>query len=136
MVKPCTEEDVLRAAQSSKEEKDADVAFVCQATRLPLASEHLNPWDIRQYLEDYTSGNVSSSQWVKGVIYISFQNIISLGIGLGLLYVGCMTDSSDYGAVFLIPGGAARFRWAKRRPWGISICERETSSELKATKKS
>jgi hypothetical protein len=38
---------------------------------------------VRQYIEDYTSGNVGLGQWVRGIIYITYQNIINLGIGVG-----------------------------------------------------
>ena len=61
----------------------SDPTYVCQATRLPYASEDLSPYDFRQYLEDYTSGNVSLAKWIRGIIYITYQNVMNLGIGVG-----------------------------------------------------
>lgn len=79
----CTEEDVLRAVHETTDDSDGGPTYVCQATRLPFASEDLSPFDIKQYVEDYTSGNVNAGRWVRGVIYITYQNIINLGIGVG-----------------------------------------------------
>src|SRR5262249_6932180 len=53
--------------------------------RLPYASEDLSPYDVRQYIEDYTSGNVGLGQWLRGVVYITYTGLINLGIGLGPL---------------------------------------------------
>lgn len=82
--KGCTEEDVFRATRSAGPGSEADPVFVCQATRLPYASEDLSPYDFRQYIQDYTSGNVGLGRWVRGMIYITYQNLIKLGIGLGV----------------------------------------------------
>ena len=79
----CTFEDVIRATRSAENKDPIDPVYACQATRLPYASESLSPYDVRQYIEDYTSGNVSLGRWVRGLIYISYQNLINLGIGLG-----------------------------------------------------
>ena len=35
-----------------------DPVYVCQATQLPYATTDLAWWDVRQYFEDYWSGNV------------------------------------------------------------------------------
>jgi hypothetical protein len=80
----CTEEDVLRATQCVNDEHDSDATYVCQATRLPYGSDDLSPWDIRQYVEDYTSGNVGLAQWIRGITYIAYVNLVRLGIYLGL----------------------------------------------------
>jgi hypothetical protein len=80
----CSEGDVHRAAGSSEVGDVPDPVYVCQATRLPYASEDLSPYDFRQYLEDYTSGNVGAGRWLRGMIYITYQNLIDLGIGLGV----------------------------------------------------
>jgi hypothetical protein len=77
----CREETVIR--RSMKDGDDPNPTYVCQATRLPYASQDLSPYDVRQYVEDYTSGNVGLGQWIRGIIYITYQNLINLGIGLG-----------------------------------------------------
>jgi hypothetical protein len=38
---------------------------------------------MRQYLEDYTSGNVGLCKMIRGFIYATYNNIINLGIGVG-----------------------------------------------------
>jgi hypothetical protein len=77
----CTESDLERATRTAGD--DADPTYVCQATRLPYYTKDLNPFDPRQYIRDLTSGNVALGAWVSGVIYITYRNLINLGIGLG-----------------------------------------------------
>ena len=79
----CTEDAVLRDTQVAGENDPANPTYSCQATRLPYASEDLSAYDFRQYIEDYTSGNVGLGQWLRGMIYITYQNLINLGIGIG-----------------------------------------------------
>jgi len=81
----CTEADVLRAARPGANDLNSNANYMCQVNRLPWASEDLSPWDIRQYIEDYTSGNVTFGQWLRGIIYITYQNLMCLGIGWGPL---------------------------------------------------
>ncbi|HWG97209.1 MAG TPA: hypothetical protein VN647_09015 [Nitrospira sp.] len=57
--------------------------YICQATQLPRFTTDLNWWDIRQYVEDLTSGNVTIHQFFKGVTYASYNNLINAGVGLG-----------------------------------------------------
>jgi len=62
---------------------EAGPRYRCQATQLPAASGELGPYDVRQYMEDYTSGNVGAGRWLRGMIYISYQRVINLGVGVG-----------------------------------------------------
>ena len=39
--------------------QDDDTRYMCQATQLPVFTTPLSWWDVRQYVEDYVSGNVS-----------------------------------------------------------------------------
>jgi len=80
----CTEADVLRATQIPAAD-GTDPTFVCQATRLPYFTQDLNPFDPRQYLRDLLSGNVRPWPWLRGLIYITYRNMINLGIGWGAL---------------------------------------------------
>lgn len=83
--KNCTEQDVQRATCVVGETDNSDPTYVCQATRLPYASTDLSPFDLRQYLKDLLSGNVGLSQWLRGILYSTYQNLINLGIGWGSL---------------------------------------------------
>ena len=57
--------------------------YSCQATRLPEATTHLDWWDLRQYLEDYQSGNVGLWRIICGCIYSLYYNLSQAGIGVG-----------------------------------------------------
>jgi hypothetical protein len=78
----CSESAVCAAAQIS-ETQDRGTRYVCQATQLPYATGDLSPWDIRQYTEDYVSGNVSLVQLFKGLVYSGYYHLSQAGIGLG-----------------------------------------------------
>ena len=57
---------------------------VCvSATRLPYAAQPLVWWDVRQYIEDYTSRNVTMWQMFRGLAYVCYYNLSQVGIGLG-----------------------------------------------------
>ena len=62
---------------------DGPVRYACQATQLPYATSDLKWWDIRQYVEDYTSGNVSLWRIFCGFVYSMYYNLSQAGIGLG-----------------------------------------------------
>jgi hypothetical protein len=57
--------------------------YICQATQLPYFTTHLSSWDIRQYLEDYRSGNVGLWRLFCALVYSLFFNLSQAGIGLG-----------------------------------------------------
>jgi hypothetical protein len=57
--------------------------YVCQATQLPYATEDLSWWDVRQYWEDYWSGNVGIRRMFSGLVYSMYYNLSQAGIGLG-----------------------------------------------------
>jgi hypothetical protein len=69
----CTENDV-RQATSSKDEASGETVYFCQATRVPYFTEPLAWWDIRQYIEDYVSGNVSLGRLARGFLYQSYNH--------------------------------------------------------------
>lgn len=78
----CTEQDILantRIVGTSKEHP----CYSCQATRLPYATSELAWWDVRQYVEDYTSGNVGVWRVACAGAYSLFYHLSQAGIGLG-----------------------------------------------------
>jgi hypothetical protein len=81
----CTEGDVLAGTRKSIEQEDENPTYVCQATQLPSATTPLSPWDITQYLEDYTSGNAGIGRILRGLVYAGYFNFMNLGIGVGAL---------------------------------------------------
>ena len=78
----CGEPDVWARAQVPDPTGGAPT-YVCQATRLPYATTHLEWWDIRQYVEDYWSGNVSLWRILSGLVYSTYFNLCNAGIGVG-----------------------------------------------------
>ncbi len=76
----CSEADVWANASYSD---GRETVYGCQATRLPYATTDLAWWDIRQYVEDYTSGNVGLWRIIRGFTYSTYYNLSQAGIGLG-----------------------------------------------------
>ena len=52
-----------------------ETRYICQATQLPYFTTPLAWWDIRQYVEDYTSGNVTLGQIFRGFVYVSYYHL-------------------------------------------------------------
>jgi hypothetical protein len=77
------EPDVVSTNAQVPDQRDGTTTYVCQATRLPYATNHLAWWDIRQYLEDYLSGNVGLRRIVNGLAYSIYTHLANAGIGLG-----------------------------------------------------
>jgi hypothetical protein len=78
----CTESHVNEATQRLDPETGAPV-YSCQATQLPYFTSDLNWWDIRQYMEDYRSGNVGLGRIMAGLAYSLYYNVSEAGIGIG-----------------------------------------------------
>ena len=64
-------------------EHAADPVYVCQATQVPAATQPLPWWDVRQYVEDFLSGNVGLGRMICGFIYMGYNSLVNAGIGLG-----------------------------------------------------
>ncbi|MGB7767968.1 MAG: hypothetical protein WBN22_03840 [Verrucomicrobiia bacterium] len=79
----CTEQDVWAGTLAPGQQNELDPAYVCQATQLPYATTKLSWWDIRQYIEDYISGNVGLWQILKGGIYAGYYKLSVSCAGLG-----------------------------------------------------
>jgi len=110
----CTLQDLQRSTVSaaSVTAPAGEIAYACQATQVPAATTLLNPWDFRQYVEDYTSGNVGLGQWLRGFIFITYQNLITLGIGWGPILRWL------YDAFQKLWGGLPYPRWEGKIPVG------------------
>jgi hypothetical protein len=81
-VSKCNESSVW-ARTLTVDPKDGLPQYVCQATQLPYATTDLAWWDIRQYAEDYLSGNVGLWRIICGAIYFLYYWLSRAGIGLG-----------------------------------------------------
>ena len=79
---PCSERVLWERAQVT-DPADGLPRYFCQATEIRKASEPLAWWDLRQYVQDYSSGNVTLRQLVSGLVYSTFYHLSQAGIGLG-----------------------------------------------------
>ncbi len=78
----CTEVDV-QASTTTIDPEDGELRYRCQATQLPYATTNLEWWDVRQYWEDLTSGNVGIGRILSGAIYMLAHSLSRAGVGLG-----------------------------------------------------
>jgi hypothetical protein len=68
----CTESVVVDRTQIV--EPTGELSYFCQATRVQYETT-LAWWDIRQYIEDYTSGNITIGRLFSGTIYSLYYNL-------------------------------------------------------------
>ena len=77
----CNEKIIL--SRTSVSNLDGTRRYLCQATEIRDATTPLAWWDVRQYVEDYWSGNVSFGRLVCAFAYSAYYNLSQAGIGLG-----------------------------------------------------
>ena len=78
----CSESEVWARVQMPHTD-DGTPTYVCQMTQVPYATAPLAWWDLRQYVEDYLSGNVTLGRILRGFIYSMYYNLSQAGIGVG-----------------------------------------------------
>jgi hypothetical protein len=78
----CSEADLLAATRKA-DAAGGEVVYVCQATQLPYMTTRLAWWDVRQYVEDWRSGNVGLRQILAGAFFMGYYRVSQAGIGLG-----------------------------------------------------
>ena len=79
----CTEAVLHTSLKTPPAPGETEPTYVCQNTQIKFATQPLPWWDIRQYVEDYTSGNVPLSQLAVGLLYSSWRTVAEAGIGVG-----------------------------------------------------
>lgn len=89
----CTEEDVLLHTKEpiSADKPAAEGKYICQNTHLKFATQNLPWWDVRQYIEDYTSGNVRLSQMAASFLFFLWHSLTHAGLGFGS-FMMCLYD--------------------------------------------
>jgi hypothetical protein len=78
----CSEADVL-AHTKAADPNGGSPNYLCQATRVHDTTKPLAWWDIRQYVQDYLSGNVGLERLFSGLVYSSYYHLSQAGIGIG-----------------------------------------------------
>ena len=58
--------------RGTRAENELEARYVCQATELLKFTTPLPWYDLRQYLEDYSSGNASLGRIFRGFVYVSY----------------------------------------------------------------
>jgi hypothetical protein len=78
----CSESDVWEHVKVPHAASESP-AYLCQMTQVPLATTPLPWWDIRQYADDYLSGNVTLRRLLTTLIYWAYYSLSQAGIGVG-----------------------------------------------------
>ena len=78
----CTENDVWAHVKVQRAQEESPT-YICQMTQTPFATTPLAWWDIRQYFQDYLSGNVGLRRMLSGAIYWAYYSLSEAGIGVG-----------------------------------------------------
>jgi hypothetical protein len=69
----CTKEIVSESTSVDDPQSKDGKRYFCQATELPYFTEPLKWWDMRQYVEDYSSGNVTVQRLVSACVYATYS---------------------------------------------------------------
>jgi hypothetical protein len=69
----CSESDVWAGTRIENQKDEDETIYVCQATQLPYYTTLLPWWDVRQYIEDYTSRNVTLGRMLRGFLYVGLH---------------------------------------------------------------
>jgi hypothetical protein len=82
LTQECSESAIWANTQLPNPSGEAPT-YICQVTQIPHATTYLAWWDVRQYFEDYSSGNVGLERIVSGLFYSAYYHLSQAGIGLG-----------------------------------------------------
>lgn len=74
----CDLELLNQMTRRPESSNSSEIAYRCQATELLRASEPLPWWDVRQYVRDVWSGNVSVMDLVKAALFGIFQKTLRI----------------------------------------------------------
>ena len=79
----CTEDALRSGVKIPAASGESEPIYVCQNTQIKFATQPLEWWDVRQYVEDYTSGNVRISQLTTAFLYSLWRTVAEAGVGIG-----------------------------------------------------
>jgi hypothetical protein len=82
---PDMETMLRRAAVVEKSDADDAEIYRCQATQLQAYTKPLAWWDIRQYVRDFTSGNVRVRDLLRALVFAGYRKLVRFGVGCSLL---------------------------------------------------
>ncbi len=67
--------------QQNRTAPDDTIRYRCQATAAPAFSRPLKYWDVRQYIEDIRSRNISFRDLFWGAFHSAFRSMLGFGVG-------------------------------------------------------
>jgi hypothetical protein len=73
--KGCTEDAVRKGTLAPDQPVGEEPRYICQATQVPVFTKLLPWWDVRQYVEDYTSGNLPLRRLFNGFVYLTYYHV-------------------------------------------------------------
>jgi hypothetical protein len=73
----CTEDDVNRAVWVDRDNE----VYRCQATQLPVFTQPLKWYDVRQYWRDLTTNGLSFTRLVRVFSFTSYRALVDTGVG-------------------------------------------------------
>jgi hypothetical protein len=79
------EEGIRRCAVQGDDAAPPDPTYVCQTTALYEATSLLPWWDVRQYVQDVTSGNHGLLHMLRILALAGYRKLVGLGVGYRLL---------------------------------------------------
>ena len=85
-------EKVVWAGTRQPDQPADEPRFVCQSTQIAAATTPLAWHDLRQYIEDWTSGNVNLTQMIASAMYAVCEAVATAGLGIGSA-VRCTYDT-------------------------------------------
>jgi hypothetical protein len=68
----CSDEDIWRGTTAGATH---EIVYTCQATLHPTYTTPLPWWDVSQYVEDYTSGNVTLYDQFRGFLFLTYWHL-------------------------------------------------------------
>lgn len=75
----CSEQVVRSRVLAKDQPASGERVYSCHATELPNFTSKLYWWDARQYIEDYTSGNISLRRLLEGFLYAVYYYLARPG---------------------------------------------------------
>ena len=78
----CQESTLWEHVQKT-DPNEGSPTYICQMTQVPYATTPIAWWDLRQYADDYLSGNVTLGRIISGFIYSMYFGLSQAGIGVG-----------------------------------------------------
>lgn len=84
-------EGIRRCAVQGGNSAQLDPTYVCQTTKLYEATSLLPWWDVRQYVQDVTTGNHKLLHMLRILAFAGYRKLVSMGLGYRFLLAAYKT---------------------------------------------